>query len=823
MSTTSDESVFSLTALRRDLKYAFRMLRKSPLFTGIVVVTLALGIGFNTAVFSAVEAMLLRPLAGSRNPNELVQLYRTANGAQFNSNSIPHFFDIRDRTTDVFSGVATWTFVNMSLTAKNEPQVVFGQMVSANFFHVYGVNAARGRVFTPNEDIGRGAHPVVVLSYNGWRGQFGGDTNVVGKEVAINGQNVTVVGVTPEGFGGPMPMAMPVLWIPLMQLTQVRPGSVRDFENRGNNYMNVIARLKSGVTVEQARARMTTLVDELRSEYPDQYEKQGINVVPQSEAGIHPSLRGAQVSLSMVVMAVVFILLVIACVNVANLFLARSQDRAREMAIRLSLGAKRSALVRQLLVESLMFSVLAGAAGMVVAWWSIGIANAITLPMNIDFQPDLRLSAPVLGFAFGITVLTGVFFGLAPALNATKPSLIPALKGETPAGSSRSRTSKVLVISQMALSIVLLVCAGLFLTNLQSATSVDKGFGIDQALIADLDPAMQGYTRGETSNFYQRLLEQLRTTPGVQNVALIAALPLGLNNSDRTVAVPGYVPGPSEGMSVLNTSISPDYFQTMDIPMQDGREFTAQDDSGSALGVVVNARFAERFWPNQNAIGRTVTTGGRDFSVIGIVPTGKYRRLGEDPTEMMYFSQAQNWRSGMSVVVHTRRDPSAFIPVLRREVAALNANIPVANLRTMEQHLGLSLLPARIAGTALGVFGILGLLLASVGMYGVMAYSVSQRTREIGIRMAIGASARDVIQLIMRQGLSLVLIGSVIGLIGAFSAARLLSSVLYGGNPFDPKTFIVVPLVLIGVTALATFVPARRASAVDPAITIRAE
>lgn len=823
MTARSEGSSSTFAALQRDLKYAGRMIVKSPLFTGIVVLTLALGIGLNTAVFSAVDAMLLRPLPGVRNANELVQLYRTANAAPYNSNSVPHFMDVRARTTEVFSGVAAWAFMNVSMTVNGRAQMVMGQIVSANFFSVYGVNAAMGRVFTPDEDEGRGAHPVTVLSYSGWRNYFGGDPDVVGKDVVINGQKMTIVGVTPEMFDGPMLMLRPVMWFPLMQLGQVRPGGERDFENRGNNYFNMIARLKPGVSAAQARTRLTALIEELRTEEPDQYRDQGINMVLQREAGIHPSLRGAQVGLSAVVMAVVLILLVISCVNVANLFLARSQDRAREMAIRLSLGARRRTLVRQLLVESLMFSVIAGVAGMLVAWSAIQIGNSISLPVPIDFRPNLQLSPLVLGFAFGITVLTGVLFGLAPALNATKPSLIPALKGEAPAGSTRSRTSKVLVVSQMALSIILLVSAGLFLSNLQNATSVDKGFGTDRALIADLDPALQGYTRGETANFYNQLLAQLEATPGVESAALIDALPLGLNNSDRGVTIPGYVPGPSEGMSVLYSSVSPGYFATMDIPLISGREFTTQDDSSAALGIVVNAHFAERFWPNQSALGKTVTAGRRDYRVIGVVPTGKYRRLGEDPTEYMYFAHAQYWQAGMSLVVRTAGDPIAFTPTLRKIIAALNPNIPVSSIRSLDQHLGISLLPARIAGTALGVFGILGLLLASVGMYGVMAYTVSQRTREIGIRMAIGASARDVVQLIMRQGLTLVIIGSVIGLIGAFLAARLLSSVLYGGNPFDPKTFVLVPVVLIAVTAVATFIPARRAAAVDPAITIRAD
>lgn len=430
-------ALFSLSALRDDLRFATRMLVKSPLFTGMVVLTLALGIGLNTAVFSAVESMLLRPLPGVRASDELVQLYRTYPEQRFGSNSIPHFWDVRKRSTDVYSGVATWAFTNFSVAAAERPVRVMSQMVSADYFSVLGVTAARGRTFVPAEDEGRGAHPVAVLSDAGWKNLLGGDPNVVGRTVPVNGQNVEIIGVAPPEFRGAIPLAIPAMWMPLMQLAQLRPGSADDFENRSNNYLNVVARLRPGVSVEQARARMAALIKELRTEFPDAYEDSEINLVPQTEAGIHPTMRGAQIGLSAVVMAVVGLLLLIACVNVANLFLARARDRAREMAIRLALGARRGALVRQLLVESLVFSLVAGVAGLLVAAWTIGLANGITLPMDIDFRPDLRLSPLVLAFALGVTVVTGVLFGLAPALQATRPALIPALKGEAPAGGGR--------------------------------------------------------------------------------------------------------------------------------------------------------------------------------------------------------------------------------------------------------------------------------------------------------------------------------------------------------------------------------------------------
>jgi predicted permease len=806
-----------------DLKYAWRMVKKSPLFTTIVVVTLALGIGLNTAVFAAVDAMLLRATPGVRDADQIVQLYRSWPGdLKFGSNSVPHYLDVRAKTKDVFSDVAMWSFENVSITADGRPQIAFSQMVSANFFSALGVTLQRGRGFTPDEDEGRGAHPVIVLSHSGWQTLFGGDPSVIGREMPLNGQNVTVVGIAEPGFKGLMPIVEPLLYIPLMQLQQVRPGST-SLDNRGNNSFNVFARLAPGVSIEQATARLTAVNDELRAEFPDQYEGMSITVVAMKDAGLHPMFRSAQVGLSGAVMVVVGLLLLIACVNVANLFLARARDRAREMAIRLSLGAKRWTLVRQLLVESVLFAGLSGVAGLLVAVWAISLANGITLPLDVNFAPDLRLSPTVLVFALGASLVTGVLFGLVPALQATKPSLIPALKGEAAAGGGRSRMSKGLVVAQMALSLVLLVCAGLFLSNLRSATSLDKGFVATNLLIADMDPGLNGYARENTAEFYRRLDERLSTHPQVEAVARIDQLPLGPGSSDRGVEIPGYVPAENEGMSIFYASVGPGYFNAMGIPLRKGREFTAQDDSGSVRALIINERFAERFWPGQEALGRIVRTAGREYSVVGIVPTGKYQRLGEDPEEFMYFPQAQLWSSGMSYIVRTAGDPSALIPALREAVAAQDPNLPLANIRTLNQHLAFSMLPARITGVALGVFGVLGLILASVGIYGVMAYSVSQRTREIGIRMATGASAGRVIGLIVRQGMMLVVVGVVIGLVASFGAAQVLRGMLYGENPLDPMTFVVVTMLLTGVALVATIAPARRAAAVDPAITLRAD
>ena len=811
-------------ALLQDIRYARRILVKSPLFTTIVVVTLAIGIGLNTAVFSAVDTLILKPLPGVRDAGQIVQLYRSWPGdVKYGSNSAPHFRDVRDRSTDVFSGVTAWAWEQMSLSADGRPRTVFGMTTSASFFSVLGVNPLRGRTFVPAEDSGANAHPVAVLSYDGWQQLFGGDTSVVGRTVIIDGSNYTIIGITPQAFRGPQPIAVPDFFVPLTQINQLQPGGYDHLNARGNNSLNVRARLRPGVTIAQARDRMNAIVLGLRSEHPDDYKDSGITVISQAEGGLYPTIHGAEVGLASVVMAVVAVLLLIACVNIANLFLARSRDRAREMAIRLSLGARRSALVRQLLVESIMFAGVSGLAGLAVAWWAIGLANRVSLPMDITFRPGLSVSPSVLWFTLGVTVVTGLLFGLAPALQATRPSLVPALKGEEAAGEARSRSTRVLVVAQVALSIILLVSAGLFLRNLKAATSVDKGFASENRIIATLDPGLQGYTRARAESFYRDLTARMLANPDVEAVGYASTLPLGLGENDNGVTIPGYTPGKNENMSIQVSSVTPGYFKTMGIPLREGRPFLAQDDSAHPGAIIVNEQFAHRFWPGQDAIGKIVHTGGSDNTVVGVVPTGKYQRLGEEPTAFMFRPQAQDWEFGMTMIIRTRGASDKVVPALRSAVASLDADMPLSDVRTMDSHLGIALLPARLTGWVLGIFGVIGLLLASVGIYGVMAYSISQRTREIGIRMAIGAGGAQVLRLLMRQGMTLVLLGTGLGLVGAVGAAMAIRGQLYGGSALDPITFVIVPLTLLLVAMGAIWIPAKRAAGLDPVLALRQE
>jgi macrolide transport system ATP-binding/permease protein len=806
-----------MTVLLQDLRQALRMLRKNPLFTIAAVVTLALGIGMNTAVFSAVDALLLRPLPGVAHPEQLVQVYRTWPGDfDYGSNSVPHYFDLRERSHDAFSDMLAWNFTPASVSFAGEPELGMGQEVSANFFSVLGVRPLRGRMFLPEEDKGPGEHPVVVISYAYWQTRFGGDPATVGKSITINGRPFTVVGIAPAGFYGPLPVVHPDFWVPLMMQPVMMPGR-NWIDNRGTNFLTVVGRLKPGVTLDRANQVMHSVLAGLRDEYPDQYKDSGIKLVPQSQAGFTPQFRKAQVGLSTVIMAVVGLLLLIACVNVANLFLARASERRREMAIRLSLGARRGRIVRQLLTESIVFALIAGAAGLLVALGAMRIANGVHLPTDFPVAFDFRLDRPVLLFTFAVAIGTGLLFGLAPAIQASKPELVSAVKGEaSPKGEARSRLSRTLVVVQIAMSILLLVSAGLFLRSLGRATALDKGFRSDHLLLATVYPALQGYDPAHTDAFYNDLLRRVRALPGVRNAALGEIVPLGFDNQQNSVSVPGYQPAPNELMSLDFNIVGQDYFETMGIPVLQGRGFTDQDNADGRPVMVINEHMAHRFWPGQDAIGKIVHASGADREVVGVVANGKYRSLGEPQLDYMYFPEAQVYSPVMSLHVRTDGDPSTFVSRIRTAVREIDPAIPVFDVQTMNTHLGLALMPARMAGVILGIFGALALFLAAIGIYGVMAYSVTRRAREIGIRMALGADRGQVVKMVISQGGRLIAIGTAIGLAGGFVVGHFVQGLLYGVPAADAITFVGVPVLLVGIALLATYVPARRAAAIDP-------
>jgi macrolide transport system ATP-binding/permease protein len=811
--------------LLRDLRYAVRMLVKSPMFTIAAVITLALGIGLNAATFSTVRGLLLRPLDGVREPERLVQLYRKWPGMAYASTSIPHYQDLRDRSGEVFSDVAAWYFAPMSLSAGGRSERLMGMLVSANFFQTYGVTPALGRVFTPGvEDRDPGAHPVAVLGHGLWQSRFGADPSVVGHTLILNGQPFEVVGVAPAAFRGPVSFANIPIYVPLMEQMVIQPGW--DFIHaRGNNSMTAVARLRDGQTVQRAGQVLDAILTQLREEYPDEYKNQiGTTLVPQMEAGIHPAFRSAQVGMSAVMMVVVSLLLLIACVNVANLFLARARERKREMGIRLSLGAGRRRIVQQLLMESLLFSIVAGLAGIGLAQVAVRFLSTVHPPMDGPWAFSVGMDRTVLLYAIGVTLATALVFGLVPALQSARSDTVSAVKGEASGRAGRSRMNKGLVVLQMALSLVLLVSSGLFLRSLQGATHIDPGFQ-DPAHLAlvSADPGLQGYDGPRARAFWDRTLDEVRALPEVDAAGLINDVPLGLGGSDRGVSVPGYEFSEGEQRTINYAYVTEGYFEAMGVHVLEGRSITRQDDQNGAPVIIVNRRFAEHFWPGESALGKTVSTAGKDRQVVGVVETGKYRSLGEPPTDFIFLPERELFQTGMTVVARVNGDPQPVMRRVREIVRAQDPDMPVFDVRTMEDFMGIALMPARLGGSVLGLFGLLGLVLAAVGVYGVMAYSVSQRKRELGIRVALGADRGTVISMVLREGLRLTLLGAVIGLAAAAATARLVAGLLYGVSALDPVAFAGVPLLLVGVAALAVYVPARRAAGVDPMRVLKTE
>lgn len=811
--------------LIRDLKYSVRMLVKSPVFTVAAVTTLALGIGLNAATYSAVSGLLLRPVSGAENPDDLVQLYREWPGIEFGSNSVPHYQDLRDRTPDVFENLALWGFAPMSLSGGERSERIIGMVVSANFFQTFGSRPALGRAFVPGvEDRDPGAHPVAVIGHGFWEARFGGDPQVVGSTITLNGRPFEIVGVADPDFEGPVNFASVPVYVPLMMHGTIAPGSEL-LVQRGSNSMNVVGRLREGVGLARAEEQLDAVLTQLAEEFPTSYEGQlGTRIVRSSEAGLHPSFGPAQKGMSAVMMVVVGLLLLIACVNVANLFLARARDRRREMGVRLSLGAGRGRIVRQLLTESLMFSVLAGLAGLGLARLATHLLSNVRPPIDGPWAMDVAIDGSVLWFTFAISVAAGLVFGMAPALQAARPETVSAIKGAASDRAGRSRMSGALVVVQMALSLLLLISSGLFLRSLQGAMQIDPGFEAPASLVmASLDPGLQGYDEPETEAFFERLLEALEGTPEVSRASLVFSAPLGLGSSDRGVAIPGYEFAEGERNSLFYTFVSEGYFETMGIDVVAGRAIERSDDAAGAPVVVVNQRFADRFWPGESAIGRIVETAGAAREVVGVVETGKYNSLGEPPAEFMYLSHHERFNADMTIVARASADPRAALRVIQQLVRQADPDMPLYDVRTMEDHMGVALLPARLGGSVLGLFGLLGLTLASVGIYGVMAYSVSQRRRELGIRVALGADRRSVVRLVLAEGMRLALVGTAIGLAAALAAARLVRGLLYDVSPMDPIAFTAVPLLLIGVSALAVYLPARRASRVDPMRALKAD
>jgi len=816
-----------METLWQDVRFGVRRLAHAPGFTAIAVLSLALGIGANTAIFSLVSTILLRPLPVA-DPGRVVAVTPVGQGgSEFASFSYPNYVDFRDRNA-VFTGFAAHRFAPMSLSRGGNNERVWGYLVSGNYFDLLGVSAARGRVFTQDEDRAPGAHPVAVLSHGLWQRRFGSDPDLIGKTITLNGHSFTVVGVAPEGFIGTELIFTPELFVPMMMARQIEPGATF-LERRGNGVMFTFGRLKPGVTEAQAAQSLDALAAQLGREYPETNE--GMKVTLSPPGLILPALRKPIVGFAAILMATVGLVLLIACTNLANLLLARAAARRKEIAIRLSLGARRLRLIRQLLTESVLLAVAGGAVGILLALWLVDLIVGFKPPVDFPLTIALKIDWRVLGFTLLLSVLTGVLFGLVPALQASRADLVPALKDDAGAGGNRrSRLRGALVVAQVALSLVLLVAAGLFIRSLQRVQVLGPGFETERAVALSIDLGLQGYEEARGREFYRQLIARVEALPGVRAASYINSLPLSLNRNSTNIYVEG-MPAARGALApeAMNASVWPRYFETMGIPVLHGREFTARDDEGGPRAAVVNEAFARRFWPGQPtaaAVGKRVSTGGPSgnfWEVVGVAKDGKYFSLGEDPQPFIYFPMVRGYDWPATLVVRTAADPRAVVAGVRGEVRRLDPELPVFDVKTLGEHMRLSLFPLRVGAGVLAGFGALALALAGIGIYGVMSYAVAQRTREIGIRMALGAGRRDVLRLVVGQGMRLALFGLGAGLLGALLLTRLMASVLYGVSATDVATFTAVSVLLALVVFVACYVPAWRATKVDPLVALRYE
>jgi predicted permease len=817
-----------MKTLLQDLRYGLRMLWKTPGFTGVAVVSLALGIGLNTAIFSIVNVILIRPVPAVKEQSCVVWLRAPI--------SYPDYVDYREQTQS-FEGMAAATGTSeFSLARGGEPELIKGEYVTENYFDVLKVGALKGRTFSNEE--GQTPVPVVVLSEQLWRTRFDSDAAIIGQKISLNGLGFTVVGVAPKNFIGTEVGLNRELWVPLAMQPILNPPEasrsadpVRNrFIERDNHWLAILARLKPGVSREQAGTELTTVARHVAETYRGKVNPETLRSVQllSMNGGMDPRDQEEALPLAGIVMVVVALVLLIACANIASLLLARAAGRRRETAIRQALGATRPRLVRQWLTESILLGVAGGALGLLLALWAnqLLISYLQTTPLA---SLDLGLDWRVLVFTLGVSVTTGIVFGLAPALQASRLDIVMALKSEDAqrAGSRRSRLRAAFVTAQVTLSVVLLVGAGLFIRSLQSANTIDPGFRVERALTVPINLGLLRYRETEGENFYRNLLARVEAQPGVERASLVRFAQLGFSFAQFQVFAEGRGRGPAdEGISTGFNVVGPKYFRTMETPLLRGRDFTEADRKGAPGVAVINETLAGILWPGEDTLGKRVSVSGPEgpfLEIVGVARDGKYRSLGEAPHPYIYQPLLQSYDPKMTLVVRTTGEPQSVATAVREQIRALDANLPVADVKTLRDQLDLSLFPSRVAAWTLGGFGVLALLLAAIGIYGVVSYSVAQRTREIGVRMALGAKETDVLKLVLGEGLFVIAVGLALGLLLAGASTRVIVGFLYGVGATDPLTFAGVPLLLGLIALVASYIPARRATKVDPLVALRYE
>jgi macrolide transport system ATP-binding/permease protein len=810
--------------IAQDLRLAVRLMAAKPILSAVAIVSLALGVGVNSSIFSIVNAVLLRGVP-AKDPERLVAVYSSgSDGLRYAPSSFPDFRDLRDQN-DVLAGLAAHSAFIAAFETGGRTQPVFGEVVTGNFFDLLGLRPAVGRAFLPEEDRTPGTHPVVMLGYRFWQRQFAGDPAILGRSIALNGTPLTVVGVASAELGSTYPGLMADFWLPMQMNDALSQDKALDA--RGDRSFFLTGRLREGMPITRAQAQLGALGVRLAGRYPETNKGRKITLVEWRKVTLNPAVDGALFGVAGLLMVLVALVILIACSNIANLLLARANDRRNEIALRLALGASRGRLIRQLLTESLLLALCSGALGLLIALATTRLLVSLKPPLPVPLSLDLGLDLRVLLFTLALAVATGVICGLAPALQASKSDLVTALKKDSAMlGRTHRRLGlrNLLVVSQVAVSTVLLIGAALFLRSLANAQSVDPGFSLRRGAVVDFSLGL-GRKYGEEQGriFLRQMVERVRALPGVRSAAVASHLPLGVMVIGEKVLIEGQPVSGDKRPEVDLVAVGPGYFETLGIPLVQGRAFGWHDDHTARAVAIVNATAARRFWPGGAPLGKRLKLGKDEtwIEVVGVAHDGKYRSLGEEPRPFIYRPYIQDYSSTMTLLVATAVDEQQTLHAVRRELEAMDSDLPIFELKTMSQHLGIMLFPARMGAWLLATFGLVGLILASVGLYGVVSYSVSRRTREVGVRMAMGAQRRQILQLVLREEMVLVAVGMALGIGAALAGSHLLRSMLYGIGENDPAAFLAVPMLLAVVAFLATAIPARRATQVDPMVALR--